>query len=82
VSLDRKISDLKKLIEDVKTERIRTSTKLKSLEDEKQALLIECQTLGVDPKRLAESIVEMETKLQTDLDDLQSQLDLYYATKS
>lgn len=82
MSLDRKISDLKKLIDDVKTERIRTSTKLKSLEEEKQALLTECQTLGVDPKRLSETIVEMESKLQTDLDDLQRQIELYYATKS
>lgn len=82
MSLDRKISDLKKLIEEVKTERIRTSTKLKSLEEEKQILLGECQKLGVDPKRLSETIVEMESQLQKELDELQRQIELYYATKS
>lgn len=63
---DAKLSQLKKQLENAKTERTRAETKLESLNKQRDDLLNEFKELGINPEN-AENEIE---KLKEDIDKL------------
>lgn len=74
MSLDQQIQELKQKLDELKTRKIQNETKLKSLEEEKNQLLKECQKLNTDPKRIAEIIQEQEQVVDGELKKIQLEL--------
>ena len=74
MNLDQQIQQLKQKLDELKTRKIQNETKLKSLEDEKQQLLKECEKLNTDPKKIADVIVEQERVVQAEMTKLQLEL--------
>lgn len=65
--IEEELAKLKKKIETLNTQKIETATRLKALEEEKATLLAECQSLGVDPQALEQTVASEEASLQADI---------------
>jgi hypothetical protein len=50
MNIDDEILKLKRELESIQVRKIETTTRLQTLESEKEQLLEECKALGVDPK--------------------------------
>ena len=74
MKLDQQINQLKEKLDELKTRKIQNETKLKSLEDEKQQLLQECETLNTDPKKIADVIANQERVVEAEMSKLQLEL--------
>lgn len=74
MNIEDTLSSLKKKIDSINTKKIENATKLHSLEDEKSKLLQECQVLGVDPANLEKIVVDEETKLNSEIAKLESEI--------
>ena len=79
MSIEDTLSSLKRKIELVNNKKIENSTKLQSLEDEKQKLLSECQLLGVDPQALERIVIEEEAKLNIEVQKLEGEINTVYS---
>jgi len=60
MTIDEQLISVKKELESLKEQKIQNVTRLKSLEEEKQELLRQCDVLGVEPQKIDEIIKEQE----------------------
>jgi len=74
MGLDQQIQELKRKLDDLKTRKIQNETRLKSLEEEKQHLLKECEKLNTNPKKIADVIIEQERIVEAEMTKLQLEL--------
>ena len=74
MNLDEQLIKVKKEIESIKVKKIQLTERLKALDAEKEQLLTECQTLGVEPQKIAEAIQTQEQVLTNDLNELSQML--------
>lgn len=74
MNLENELLKLKKRAEDLKTQYIQTQTTLKSLEKEKEALLVECSQLSVDPAKIADTVLQTELVLEKDLKEVETKI--------
>jgi prefoldin subunit 5 len=78
MNIEDTLSSLKKKIDSINTKKIENATKLSGLEQEKETLLAECQKLGVDPANLEKIVVDEETKLNSEIAKLESEIGNVY----
>ena len=78
MNIEDTLSSLKKKIELVNNKKIENKTKLESLEQEKLKLLEECQALGVDPANLEKIVAEEESKLNSEIERFESEINEVY----
>lgn len=71
---EEKLNQLEKKVNGLKEEKIRTEEKLKNLREQKDKIIAELATLGVAPKDLDKVISELETKIYTELTDIDKQI--------
>ena len=82
MSIDDEIVKVKKDLEQIKTKRIQTKERLRTLENEKEALLRECKLLGVDPTKVEEVITEESKKIEIALKEIKTTLEQFHVTGS
>lgn len=73
-SLQQKFVELKRQVADLATQKIRLEGEVARLNDEKQAILKQAASLGVDPKQLDQIIAELEADVQGQLVELEHKL--------
>lgn len=78
MNIEDTLSSLKRKIDSINTKKIENATKLHGLEEEKIKLLQECQALGVDPAGLEKIVVDEETKLNSEIAKLESEIGQVY----
>jgi chromosome segregation ATPase len=74
MTIEDQIKKIKQEVESIKTRKIQTATRLRTLEQEKENLLLECNALNVDPAKIEDVIKEQEVKIEKELQDLQKLL--------
>ena len=80
MTLDERILRIKHQVEDIKTRKIQTATRLKTLEDEKEELLRECHLLNVDPHKIEEAILQQEEIINKELAEIEGELKNFYVS--
>lgn len=78
MSLEQDLLNLKTKSEKLNTLKIETATKLSSLEEEKNRLLAECQTLGVDPAGIEQAVKDTEAALLQEISTLTEQVNTVF----
>ena len=71
---EKKLNELEEKVNKLKEDRIVAETKLKSLREQKDKTIAELAILGVAPKDLSNTISELETKISTQLADIDEQI--------
>ena len=74
MSIEQDLLNLKTKSEKLNTLKIETSTRLSSLETEKQKLLDECSQLGIDPVNIEQILLQEETQLQKEVSELETKI--------
>jgi uncharacterized membrane protein YebE (DUF533 family) len=78
MNIEDTLSSLKRKIDSINTKKIENATKLQGLEQEKAALLAECQKLGVDPSQLEQIVTSEEAKLNSEVAKLELEINQTY----
>ena len=66
MSIEQELASIKSKLDDLKTQKIESATRLQGLEGDKKKLLSECTKFGVDPKEINTAIASKEK----DINDL------------
>lgn len=74
MSIEQDLISLKSKGERLNTLRIENKTKLEGLEQEKEALLAEAKTLGIDPAQIEETLKAEEAAIQAEAAKLNAEL--------
>lgn len=74
MSIEQDLLTLKSKGERLNTLRIENATKLQGLEQEKEKLLIEAQTLGIAPEKIEETLQAEEAAIQAEVAKLNTEL--------
>jgi len=74
MSLEQDLLNLKNKGERLNTLRIENATTLKSLEQEKDKLLVEAQALGIAPDKIEETLKREEAAVQAELTALDQEI--------
>lgn len=71
---ENELSRLENRVNNLKEQKIRTEEQLKNLREQKNQIISELSVLGITPKDLSASIVALETKIRTQLADIDAQI--------
>lgn len=75
MSIEQDLLNLKNKGEQLNTAKIQNATKLASLEEEKNKLMLEAQELGISPDKIEETLNLEEVAIKIEVETLQIQLD-------
>lgn len=78
MTLDEQILKIKQQVDEIKTKKIQITTHLKTLEEEKDELLKECQLLNIDPQKIDSTIKQYEEIINKELSEIEHELRNFY----
>ena len=77
MSVEQELITIKKKLDDLKTQKIESATRLKGLEEDKHRLLAECTEIGVDPKEIEKAIEAKEKEIKAMMDTVKGGLEQF-----
>jgi hypothetical protein len=75
MSIENDLLNLKSKGEQLSTLKIQNATKLQTLNEEKEKLLLEAKELGIAPEAIEQTLKNEEAAIQAEVSALQEQLD-------
>ena len=77
MSVEQELATIKGKLDDLKTQKIESATRLKGLEEDKKQLLAECKELGVDPKDINKAIEAKEKEIKAMIETIKGSLEQF-----